>query len=64
MFRFPQLKCDLNSLSVNVAENMITQSSKFRYLRVIFDQFLNVDDNIDCFNNSVKIVLLTQQYGC
>ena len=30
VFRSPQLKCDLSGLSVNVGENMITQSSKVR----------------------------------
>ena len=37
----PQLKCDMRGLSVNIGESMITQSSKVRYLGVIFDQFLN-----------------------
>ena len=46
MFRSPQLNCDLSGLSVNVGENMITQSSKVRDLGVIFDQFLNCDDHI------------------
>ena len=46
MFRSPQLRCDLSSLSVNVGECQITQSLKVRDLGVIFDQFLNVDDHI------------------
>ena len=46
VFRFPQLKCDLSGLSVNVGESMITQSSKVRDLGVIFDPFLNFDDHI------------------
>ena len=46
VLRSPQLKCDLSGLSVNVGESMITQSSKVRDLRVIFDQFLNFDDHI------------------
>ena len=46
MFRSPQLKCELSSLSVNVGESMITQLSKVRDLGVIFDQFLNFDDHI------------------
>ena len=46
VFRSPQLKCDLSSLSVNVGESMITQSSKVRDLGVIFDKFLNIDDHI------------------
>ena len=37
VFRSPQLKCDLNGLSVNVGEYMITQSSKVRDLGVIFE---------------------------
>ena len=40
MFRFPQLKCELSGLSVNVGESMIRQSSKVR------DQFLNFNDHI------------------
>ena len=46
VFRFPHLKCDLSDLPVNVGESIITQSSKVRDLRVIFDQFLNFDDHI------------------
>ena len=46
VFRSPQLKCDLSGLSVNVGKSMITQSSKVRDLRVIFDHFLNFDDHI------------------
>ena len=41
VLRYPQLKCDLSGLSVNVGESMITQSSKMKDLGVIFDQFLN-----------------------
>ena len=46
VFRSPQIKCDVSGLSVNFGESMITQSSKVRDLRVIFDQFLNFDDHI------------------
>ena len=46
MFRSPQLKCNLSGLLVNVGESMITQSSKVRYLGVIFDKFLNFDNHI------------------
>ena len=46
VFRSPQLKCDLSGLLVNVGEIVITQSSKVRYLGVIFDQFRNFDDHI------------------
>ena len=47
MFRSPQLRCDLNGLSVNVGESQITQSLKMRDLGVTFDQFLNFDDHIN-----------------
>ena len=46
VFKSPQLKCDLHSLSVHVGESIITQSSKVRDLGVVFDQFLNFDDHI------------------
>ena len=45
-FRFPQLRCDLSGLSVNVGESQITQSLKVRGLGGTFDQFLNFDDHI------------------
>ena len=46
VFRYPQLRCDLSGLSVNVGESQITQSLKVRDLGVIFDQLLNFDDHI------------------
>ena len=46
VFRYPQLRCDLSGLSVNVGESQITQSLKVRDLGVTFDQFLNFDDHI------------------
>ena len=46
VFRSPQLRCDLNGLSVNVGESLITQSLKVRDLGVTIDQFLNFDDHI------------------
>ena len=46
MFRSPYLKCNLNGLSVNVGESKIMQSSKVKYLGVVFDQFLNFYDHI------------------
>ena len=55
VFRSPQLKCDLSGLSVNVGESMITQSSKVRALGVIFDQFLNFDDNITAICRSTHV---------
>ena len=33
-------------MSVNVGESIITQSSKMRFLGVIFDQFLKSDDHV------------------
>ena len=44
VFRSPQAKQDLSSLSVSVGDSVIAQSSKVRDLGVIFGQFLNVDD--------------------
>ena len=46
VFRSPQAKQDLSSLSVSVGDSVIAQSSKVRDLGVIFDQFLNFDDYI------------------
>ena len=46
VLRSPQLRCDLSSLSVNIGENQITQSSKVSELGVTFCQFLNFDDHI------------------
>ena len=43
VFRSPQAKQDLSSLSVSVGDSVIAQSSKVRDLGVIFDQFLNFD---------------------
>ena len=44
VFRSPQAKQDLSSLSVSVGDSVIAQSSKVRDLGVIFGQFRNVDD--------------------
>ena len=46
IFRSPQAKQDLSSLSVCVGDSIIQQSLKVRDLEVIFDQFLSVDYNI------------------
>ena len=46
VFRSPQAKQDLSSLSVSVGDSVIAQSSTVRDLGVIFDQFLNFDDYI------------------
>ena len=43
VFRSPQAKQDLSSLSVHVGDSIIQQSSKVRDLGVIFDQFLSFD---------------------
>ena len=49
VFRSPQAKQDLSSVSVSVGDSAIAQSSKVRDLGVIFDQFLNFDDYINVF---------------
>ena len=59
VFRSPQLKWDLSGLSVNVGESMITQSSKVRDLRVIFDKFLNFDDHITAICRSTHFHIKT-----
>ena len=46
VFRSPQAKQDLSGLSVIVGDSIIQQSSKVRYLGIIFDQFLSFDDYI------------------
>ena len=46
VFRYPQAKQDLSSLSVYVGDSIIEQSSKVRDLGVIFDQFISFDDYI------------------
>ena len=50
VFRSPQGKQDLSSLSVYVGDSIIQQSSKVRDMGIIFDQFLSFDDYIsfDC----------------
>ena len=47
----------LFSLSVNVGESMITQSSKVRDLGVIFDQFLNFDCHITAICRSTHFYI-------
>ena len=46
VFKSPQLECDFSGLSVNVGKSMNTQSSKVRYLGVIFEQFLKFNGHI------------------
>ena len=46
VFRSPQTKQDLSSLSVYVSDSIIQQSSKMVDRGVIFDQFLSFDDYI------------------
>ena len=71
VFRSPQLKHDLSGLSVNVGESIISQSSRGRYLGVIFDQFLNIDDHITAIFRSthfhirnIDIRCLFYYYSC
>ena len=59
VFKYPQLKCDLNGLSVNVGESKITQSSKVRDFGVIFDQFLKFDDHITAICRSTHFHIKT-----
>ena len=42
VFRYPQLRCNLSSMSVNVGKSQIMQSLKVGDLGVTFDQFLNL----------------------
>ena len=53
VFRSPQLRCDLSSLSVNAGESQITQSLKLKDLGVTFDQFLNFGDHITAICRSL-----------
>ena len=46
VFRSPQAKQDVSSLSISVGDSIILQSSKVRDLGVIFDQSLSFDDYI------------------
>ena len=46
LFRSPQAKQDLSSLSASVGDSVIAQSAKVWDLGIIFDQFLNFDDYI------------------
>ena len=58
VFRSPQAKQDLSSLSVSVCDShisVIAQSLKVRDLGVIFDQFLNFDDYIVVFAGQLHI---------
>ena len=66
VFRSPQLRCDLSSLSVNVGESQITQSLKGRDLGVTFDQFINFDDHITaiCRSTYFHIRNIVEIYYC
>ena len=57
VFRSPQAKQDLSSLSVYVSMSIIQPSSKVRDLGVIFDQFLSVDDYISYVGRSIHFHL-------
>ena len=54
-FRSPQMKHDLNGLSVNVADSQIVPSVKVRNSGVIFDQSFTFDDYISAICQSVHI---------
>ena len=56
VFRSPQAKQDLSSLSVYVGDSLIQQPSKVRDLGVICDQFLNVDDYISSVCRSTLFI--------
>ena len=53
IFRSPQMRHDLNGLSVNVGDSQIVPSVKVRHLGVIFDQSLTFDDHISAICQSV-----------
>ena len=53
IFRSPQMRHDLNGLSVNVGDSQIVPSVKVRNLGVIFDQSLTFDDHISAICQSV-----------
>ena len=53
IFRLPQMRHDLNGLSVNVGDSQIVPSVKVRNLGVIFDQSLTFDDHISAICQSV-----------
>ena len=53
IFESPQMKHDLNSLSVDVSDSQIVPSVKVRNLEVIFDQSLTFDDHISAICQSV-----------
>ena len=57
VFRYPQEKQDLSSLSVYVGNSKIQQSSKVRDLGLIFDQFLSFDDYISSVCSSTHFHL-------
>ena len=57
VFRSPQTKQDMSSLSVYVGNSIIQQSSKVSDLGVIFDQFLRFDDYISTVCRSIHFHL-------
>ena len=58
VFRSPQAKRDLSSLSVYVGDSILRQSSKVREVGVIFDQFLSFDDYISSVCRSTHFHLI------
>ena len=55
IFRMPQMKHDLNGLSVNVGDSQIVPSVKVRNLGVILDQSLTFNDHISAICQSVHL---------
>ena len=53
ILRSPQMKQDLNGLSINVGDSRIVPSVKVRNLGVIFDHSLTFDDHISAICQSV-----------
>ena len=57
VFRYPQAKHDLSSLSVYVGDRIIQQSLKVRDLGLIFDQLLSFSDYISYLCRSTQFHL-------
>ena len=57
IFRSPQMKHDLNGLSVNVSDSWIVPSVKVRNIGVIIDQSLTFDGHISVICQSVHFYI-------
>ena len=57
IFRSPQMKHDLNGLSVNVGDSQIVPTVKVQNLGVIFDPFLTFDYHISAICLSVHLYI-------